>query len=118
MENKCIRCGECCKNLILSISPDRLKLVAERPELGMSNDDLLYSIWKLVESGKANDKYEFDWWRYECKELTIDKNGLATCGIQEIKPTTCASYPWDAKLFDKNGNLKGEDRFPNCGFNK
>ncbi len=113
---KCKRCGNCCENIALAMSPKEFKKhymdwvneVKDRRKV--SEIHLLYPMMKYKGYDRKVKRY-----RYICRFLEV-KNGLKTCGIQDIKPEMCRQYGVPEKLkMGVEGSLN-QKLYPNCVF--
>lgn len=84
----CIRSGQCCKKLMLHLSPRQLRETPENYEDGQIIADML----KGRCLGKEKYPEGYSYWYGPCANLAFT-NGLAVCLIQDKKPRMCSGYP-------------------------
>jgi len=120
---KCKRCGYCCENLSISISPKELKenYIGWKDSIKSHESyrgiDLIYPMLRFKKYDKKNRRYI-----YSCVYLKRVINGdkrIAVCGIYEIRPEMCKEYGMLQKS-QMNMNLcdrsKNKLLYPNCVF--
>ncbi|NQU43836.1 YkgJ family cysteine cluster protein [bacterium] len=90
---RCVRCGRCCTgDGYVNVSPEECEKISDF--LGIPLDELLerythkmpgYQHW--LKDGEGKD--------IPCIFLDRDKNGLASCRIDPVKPHQCRTFPYE-----------------------
>lgn len=95
---KCLRCGECCRNVVLSIKGERIRTEQQFAQLVAQDPPYMIFVPKLIVSGGII--------LFDCSKLA----GNNVCTIYRERPRVCMDYP-DPDL------LKcGTDVIEGCGF--
>jgi len=132
-ELKCKRCGQCCSQMILPVSPLRLKRKylswklwyrkTIRKKEYQKNHNTLRDVWlvypmlvfireapEFEEQTQSGDVKSERKYMYRCKNLEME-NGVATCTIHDIKPYLCSCYGEIPAIESKKGF---NSYYPNC----
>lgn len=113
----CKRCGQCCENVALTISPKELEK-SYNSWYGNKHNFVeykqIYLLYPMLEY-KGYDK-KVKRYRYSCKHLKFERK-KAFCTIQKIKPTLCYEYGTNSKL-NMGANIASENKklYPKCVF--
>lgn len=117
----CNRCGQCCENMAVSVSPEDFKKAylnwvnGRKKGIQYTDSHLLYPMLTYLGYDKKVKKH-----RYKCKHFTRDKTGLGVCTIYNIRPAfPCIDFGRDEarglRLCSKPG--KGNKKlYPECVF--
>jgi Fe-S-cluster containining protein len=126
---KCKRCGCCCENVAISLSPKELKKNYEAWIAGnkkIEHYEEIYLLYPMLEYKRYNKKYYR--YVYKCKFLKYEyigcKNRLATrhdkkiaiCSIQDNKPKMCKKYGMEEKLSMGIVGSFNKELYPTCVF--
>ena len=124
MINKCKRCGKCCEDVQLVISPKEL----EASYKAWHESDKSHSVRIFQEIYLLFPMLEFKFydrhagrWHYRCKHLTHE-NGLAKCTIYKYRPAMCSGFPfYDHSKEVRMGLEQSQDepsQYEGCGYNR
>jgi len=132
-ELKCKRCGQCCSQIVLPLSPLRLKRnymlwkdwhdKTRRRVSKVKRRTVPHEIWLIytmlifireanefngiTQAGNIQGEKKY---MYRCKHLVME-NGKAVCTIHEIKPDMCSSYGTIPATYASKGY---NSYYPNC----
>ncbi len=123
---KCKRCGVCCANFSITLSPDELNISYMQKQKGnmisMNKDRnqenrTMWADIELVYPMLIYKRYDVEHKRYvyRCKHLARDKKGKAVCTIHSIKPNVCRIY---GTVYDDRdpGQCNNKALYPGCVF--
>jgi Fe-S-cluster containining protein len=127
---ECKRCGQCCSQIVLPVSPIRLKRLYQvwnrRYEIEHSGGEkhkkpakdiwLLYPMLVFIKEAPEfaettqDGNYQGKKYTYRCKHL-IWERGKATCTIHDTKPWMCSDY---GKIPVSQSKKGVNSYYPNC----
>lgn len=113
MTKQCGRCGQCCVNVAICHSPQKLREYYEkwsRGELAEYGEIWLY--YTLLEYKGYNKTKKV--YRYRCRALKYDKNGKAKCGIYANRPYMCRQYPNGNFIIHQKDRDGNRTLYPKC----
>lgn len=100
----CNKCGECCREIPLSASPDELRQAYNNwnDNTGGNYWNEIHIIYPMLVPLKRSQLGEFGRRLlrngakaiYRCKHLVEMADGTGVCSIYEIRPKMCRGYPW------------------------
>jgi len=101
IEGKCNRCGQCCLDVQIPISPQELEESYSnwrnnRKGIKYIDIELIYPMLKF--KFQENNLYH-----YECIHVELLANGLACCKIYDHRPNMCRSFMGGGKQYDGCG---------------
>jgi len=114
--SKCLRCGQCCKDVMISTSPKGLREGYNKWRKG-KNDyikdvDLIYPMLIFKFYSSKDKRYH-----YECKHLKF-KNKKAMCSIEQFKPEMCSGFPYYIRKLKMTLDVEKPSQYKNCGYNQ
>ncbi len=89
----CLKCGECCRDLIVNES---LGLVLFPNEIRYFPSS---SIEPCLGKGKKPNHSSFKIWAYQLNEMNCSNLINNSCKIYETRPRVCRQYPFSVKSF-------------------
>lgn len=118
---KCKRCGQCCENMALQVTPKELERYYRDWDNSVKNRtkvSYIYLLYPMLLPLGYDRKIKR--WRYKCKHL-IRKNGKAVCTIRKHRPASpCRSYGEENtdNKFNMAYNLEPRNKklYPKCIF--
>jgi len=125
---KCKRCGCCCENVAISVSPQELKKNYEAwiaGNKGVEKFEEIYLLYPMLEYKRYNKKYTR--YIYKCKHLkyeykhkgilaTRHDKKIAVCTIQENKPSMCKKYGMEERMSMGIIGSFNKELYPTCVF--
>lgn len=121
MNNKCLKCGTCCKAIILNENLDEIKNIASAAKLTNNRQcaEFILENWVSITKDEALliNPYLKDWIEYRtdcelnfytCKKFNHQTN---LCEVHKNRPSVCSGFPF----YDKPP-YKTHWYSNNCGF--
>lgn len=116
---QCLKCGTCCRNLIVNFGDWTLGLILLPEETNLFPESLIAPMWGIGVKGRSRPRPEkvcvFQLNTKICVHLT-DKN---TCRIYAERPLICHAHPLNIQVAEGrlisasvNGSCKGISRMP------
>lgn len=124
MSGKCDRSGMCCSLIMLPVSPDMLRGMAEaytsdpnHPLKTKEFPERTDEVYRMLGDRHIGYSKKMRLHLYgPCRNLYYtEENGkrVANCAIQSVKPEMCRSFPYDGRPED----TINPSQYKKCGFN-
>ena len=129
--SKCLRCGQCCRDLSIPPSPKELrdsylqwlhhddeKLLKKLGAKDAHRYEEIYLIYPMLTPlyrSKKTGRYH-----YRCKHLVEGKKGgKCSCSIHRERPSMCMGFPFyrHERRIQIGSSMLGPSQYKGCGFN-
>ena len=125
-ERKCLRCGQCCNDVQLKVSPEnmeRFRLNTAAGEAHIVSLMLEYKFKassKIIQNGIITESPLV--YHYRCNKVIQESSGLWFCTIQDRKTKMCTDFPvyfckTPAEREEKIAKFDYPSQYKGCGYN-
>lgn len=116
MKKTCLRCGQCCANVPLTLSEKELydDWVRWLKDHGHHFRQIhtIFPMLVFKRHDKKRERYIF-----HCTHLRVEKHGKTSCRIHKHRPDMCRNYPNETALRMGMRALNNRSEFKGCGYN-
>jgi Fe-S-cluster containining protein len=128
-ERRCYRCGKCCQDIILIISPEKMEEIRQSSistENVTNAKNLVFLFEKTicVDGRQTNPSWKY---HYRCTRFIPHQDGSGRCAIHKTeKPFMCRVFPFPLEKHEGNKHIEQEflakrnypSHYQGCGYNR